>query len=340
MRTHWRKNLDRPFLAGVGLAFLMFIAWQFVNHYFLMEYLMAKLDMSMLYYHYVSLLVEILLASIIAYFASRAIAAKSQEIEELSRQKDSLTDALVHDLRQPLTAVIGGLSTIALDPGLPVTTRELVAIANLGAGELLGMVNDLLDITRLEAGKPLFQPQPVDVADSVRRGVGSVAELARERDQKLSLDIPPDLPPVMGDADRLRRVVTNLVGNAIKYTPAGGEIAISAGAEGNAVVVRVSDTGPGIAQELQQAIFDKFCVLHENPGHGRSSTGLGLAFCRMVVEAHGGRIWVESEAGRGSTFSFSIPVGRRHRHPEPALPPADAMPGKDRSPGDGTRCVS
>ena len=191
MRTHWRKNLDRPFLAGVGLAFLMFIVWQFVNHYFLMEYLMAKLDMSMLYYYYVSLLVEILLASIIAYFASRAIAAKSQEIEELSRQKDSLTDALVHDLRQPLTAVIGGLSTIALDPGLPVTTRELVAIANLGAGELLGMVNDLLDITRLEAGKPLFQPQPVDVADSVRRGVGSVAELARERDQKLLPRHPP-----------------------------------------------------------------------------------------------------------------------------------------------------
>jgi len=333
MRTHWKRSLDRPFLAGVGLAFLMFVAWQFVNHYFLMEYLMAKLDMSMLYYHYISLLVEILLACVIAYFASRAIAAKSQEIEELSRQKDSLTDALVHDLRQPLTAVIGGLSTIALDPGLPAITRELVAIANVGAGELLGMVNDLLDITRLEAGKPLFQPQPVDVADSLKRGVSSVAELARERDQKLSLDTPADLPPVQGDADRLRRVVTNLVGNAIKYTPAGGEIGVSASADDRDVVVRVADTGPGIAKEYQQFIFDKFAVLHGNPGNGRGSTGLGLAFCRMVVEAHGGRIWVDSEPDQGSTFSFSIPVGRRHRHAEPTLSLADArLPGKDRPP--------
>jgi signal transduction histidine kinase len=175
----------------------------------------------------------------------------------------------------------------------------------------------------------------------VKRGVTSVAELARERDQKLSVDIPPDIPSVQGDADRLRRVVTNLVGNAIKYTPAGGEIGVSASADGNEVLVRVSDTGPGIAKELQQAIFDKFCVLHENPGHGRSSTGLGLAFCRMIVEAHGGRIWVDSDPGQGSTFSFSIPVGRARLHARSPLTSAAAgLPRDDRPPGGETRLVS
>ena len=310
MREPWQKQLDRPFMAVVGLAFLVFIAWQFLNHYFLMEYLMAQLGMSMLYYHYVSLLVEILLASVIALFASRAIAAKSREIEELSRQKDGLTDALVHDLRRPLTAVMGGLSSIAVDPGLPSSTRELVDIANAGAGELLGMVNDLLDITRLEAGKPLFHPQPVEVAEVVRRGVEPVAELARERSQTLSVELPANLPRVQGDPERLRRVVTNLVGNAIKYTPAEGSICVRADTadDHKSVLVSVSDTGAGIPKEFQTAIFDKFAVLQTNASNDRSSTGLGLTFCRMVVEAHGGRIWVESEPGRGSAFKFSLPV--------------------------------
>ncbi len=305
-----QKQLDRPFMAVVGLAFLVFIGWQFLNHYFLMEYLMAQLGMSMLYYHYISLLVEILLASVIALFASRAIAAKSREIEELSRQKDSLTDALVHDLRQPLTAVMGGLSSIALDPSLPSSTRELVDIANTGAGELLGMVNDLLDITRLEAGQPLFRPQPVEVAEVVRRGVEPVAELARARSQKLSVELPPNLPSVQGDPERLRRVVTNLVGNAIKYTPAEGSICVRADTadDRKSVLVSVSDTGAGIPKEFQTAIFDKFAVLRTSAGSDRGSTGLGLTFCRMVVEAHGGRIWVESEPGRGSAFKFSLPA--------------------------------
>jgi signal transduction histidine kinase len=310
MPRQWRKRLDAPFLAGIGLAFILFVCWQFVNHYFLMEYLMVRLDMSMLYYHYLSLLVEITLAAVIALFASRAIAAKSREVEDLSRQKDNLTDALVHDLRQPLTAVIGGLSSIALEPNLPTTTREMVTIAQSGAEQLLGMVNDLLDISRLEAGRPLSQPEPVAVADFVSRGVAPVAELARERGQKLSLDLPADLPQVPGDAERLRRVVTNLVGNAVKFTPEEGEIRVTAGAGegGTKVFVSVSDTGPGIAKEFHQIIFDRFAVLQTNSPAGRASTGLGLTFCKMVVEAHGGRISVDSEPGRGSTFTLSLPA--------------------------------
>lgn len=310
MRARWRKLLSEPFLAGVGLAFILFILWQYVNHYFLMDYLMDQLDMSMLYYHYISLLAEIILASAIAFFASQAVAEKSRQIEDLSRQKDGLTDALVHDLRQPLTAVIGGLSSMAQDSDLPDTTRELVDIAHSGAEELLGMVNDLLDISRLDSGSPLLQPRPVRVASFVKRGVGRVAQLARERDQRLSVDVPEGLPMIQGDEERLSRVITNLVGNAIKFTPSKGEIRVSARAEeDNAkLLVSVSDTGPGIEAEFHHVIFDRFAVLEKSNPAGRTSTGLGLTFCKMIVEAHGGRIWVESEPGSGSTFTFSLPI--------------------------------
>jgi signal transduction histidine kinase len=310
MAGEWRKLRDAPLLAGVGLACVLFLCWQLVNHYFLMEYLMAQLGMSMLYYHYLSLLVEILLASVIALFASRAIAAKSRIIEELSRQKDGLTDALVHDLRQPLTAVIGGLSSIALEPNLPRQTRELVGIAQLGAEQLLGMVNDLLDISRLEAGKPLFQPKPVGVALFVLGGVAPISQLAAERRQRLVVDLPEGLPDVAGDAERLRRVIMNLVGNAVKFTPDGGEIRVAGRTNeaGDRVLVSIADTGPGIAKQFHQAIFDRFAVLRQDNPTGRSSTGLGLTFSKMIAEAHRGQILVESELGRGSTFTLSLPV--------------------------------
>lgn len=308
MSRRWRKRLNEPFLAGVGLAFLLFVCWQFLNHYFLMEYLMNGLGMSMLYYHYLSLVVELALAGVIALFASRAILQKSRQLEELDRQKDALTGALVHDLRQPLTAVLGGLSSAANDPGIPDGTRELVQIARSGAEELLGMINDLLDITRLEAGKPLFRAQPVKVADFVRRGVDRVAELTRERNQQLTVDLPDGLPEVLGDEERLSRVVSNLVGNAAKFTPSGGRIQVSAGQQGSTVWVSISDTGPGIPKEDQARIFDKFATVGEDGASGRASTGLGLTFSKMAVEAHKGHIWVESEPEKGSTFTFSLPA--------------------------------
>jgi len=306
-----RRGLAKDrFLAGVGLAFVLFVCWQLINHYFLMEYLMAQLRMSMLYYHYLSLVVELLLAGVIALFASRAILEKSRQLEELGRQKDALTSTLVHDLRQPLTAVLGGLSSVAGDAGLPKSTRELVEIAQSGAEWLLGMVNDLLDISRLEAGQPVFTPVPVEVASFVRSGVARVAELAQLRNQQLTVELAEGLPQVLGDGERLSRVVSNQVGNAVKFTPREGRIGVTASARGAEVWVSVSDTGPGIPKESQGRIFDKFAALAAGGASARTSTGLGLTYCKMTVEAHGGRIWVESEPGRGSTFIFSLPSAR------------------------------
>jgi signal transduction histidine kinase len=320
MRDFRTRLLNDPLLAGVGLAFLLFAAWQAVNHYFLMNYLMAELDMSMLYYHYLSFLAEILISGVIALFASRALAAKNQQLEELDRQKDLLTSALVHDLRQPLTAVLGGLEGVVDDPGLPKSTRELAEIAHLGADQLLGMVNDLLDISRLEAGHALGSLRPVALPELLAAGVRPIAPLAAAHGLGLTVALPDDLPPVLGDAERLRRVVTNLVGNALKFTPPGGRVEVTAELDpgGGHVRVRVSDTGPGIAPEHQRAIFDKFAVLQKAVPTGRTSTGLGLAFCKLIVEAHGGRIWVESTPGEGSTFVFTLPVapqGQGADHP-------------------------
>jgi signal transduction histidine kinase len=311
----WRQLLSDRFLAGAGLAFVLFVAWQFFNHYFLMEYLMAQLGMSMLFYHYLSLVVEILLAGVIALFASRAILQKSRELEELGRQKDALAGALVHDLRQPLTAVLGGLASAANDPEIPARTRELVEIAHSGADELLDMVNDLLDVTRLEAGKPLFEPKPVRPSAFIERGVARVAELARERSQQLRVDLPDGLPEVAGDQERLTRVVSNLVGNAVKFTPAGGSIRVSARQHESTVEVSVSDSGPGIPRGFQRRIFDRFASLSSASSSGRASTGLGLTFCKLTVEAHGGRIWVESQLGQGSIFTFSLPTSSGARPP-------------------------
>lgn len=311
MRAGWRKRLDDRFLASIGLAVLLLACWQVLNHYFLMNWLMAQLGLSMVYYHYLSFVVELLLVSLVALFASRALAAKNRELEEVDRQKDLLTNALVHDLRQPLTAVISGLSSVALDPDVPASTQELVEIARSGADELLGMVNDLLDINRLEGGRPLAEPRPTDLAKTIRSGVNRVAGLARERGQQLTVDLEDGLPGVIGDPERLSRVVTNLVGNAIKYTPDGGSIHVHAASDDGrgGVVVSVSDTGPGIPAESREAIFDKFATLQPNASGARTSTGLGLTFCKLVVEAHGGRIWVDCPPGQGSTFAFSLPAG-------------------------------
>lgn len=164
MRTGWRRWLDDRFLAGLGLAFLLFAGWQVINHYVVMGVLMAQFGLSMAYYHYVSFVVEMCFATLVVVFASGILAAKNRELEALQRQKDLLTNALVHDLRQPLTAVMVGLSGAARDSALPAGTRELVEIAHRGAEDLLGMVNDLLDISRLEAGRPLLTCEPANLA--------------------------------------------------------------------------------------------------------------------------------------------------------------------------------
>ncbi len=309
MPLSWRRYLEDRFIAGIGLAVVLFACWQVINHYFLMNYLMGRLRMTMLYYHYLSFVVEMLMVAVIAWFAYHALMVKNRQLEDLQRQKDALLDTLIHDLRQPLTAVIGGLSSLTGSRELPDQMRQLAGIAEEGASELLHMVNDLLDVTRLEAGQPLIDAREIDPGEFIRRGTHVLEPLAVERNLELIVDLPGDLPRVKGDIERLRRVVVNLVGNAIKFTDAGGHVTVSAAAntEQDTLIVSVSDTGRGIAPEEQRRIFEKFAQAG-SASAGRTSTGLGLYFCKLIVEAHGGKIRVESRPGEGARFSFTLPL--------------------------------
>ncbi len=300
-----RSVLLSPVAAVTAFCFYVFAAWQAVNHLFLMR-------LPMVSYHMVSLTVETLAAGTVAFFVIRVLLDKHRQLEDLNRQKDVLTGALVHDLRQPLTAVIGGLDRVEEDPNLPEETRKLVGIASRGGTELLEMVNDLLDVTKLEAGHPLIEPRAVSPAEFIEPGVAPLREFARSKKIALTLEARPDLPSIHADPERLRRVILNLVGNALKFTPSGGAVRVSAhlDAARDHLLVSVSDTGEGIPKDLQQRIFDKFASAEGGRSSGgRRSTGLGLTFCKMIVEAHNGEIWVDSEPPHGSTFTFSLPIG-------------------------------
>jgi two-component system sensor histidine kinase/response regulator len=232
-----------------------------------------------------------------------------ERLQALERLRDDLTHMIVHDLRTPLTSIIGGLQTIILggiDPHSP-EGEEMGAMALSGAHSLLGMINDLLDVSKIEAGQMVLDRSPLDLAAVARAAVDQVRPLAREKRIRLIEDVPPDLGTVAGDEEKVRRVLVNLLGNAIKFTPEEGEVALEARRQGNAVRVSVRDTGEGIPEEYRERIFEKFAQVESRQSGRKMSTGLGLTFCKLAVEAHGGTIRVESILSQGSTFWFTLP---------------------------------
>jgi signal transduction histidine kinase len=238
------------------------------------------------------------------------LAENYARLRELEKLRDDLTRMIVHDLRTPLTGIISGIGTARMSGPLNAIQQECLEIAASDGQTLLGMINDMLDISKLEDGSLRPERRPLAAANLVERAAHLVALLARDKGVSLVRDLAPDMPPLAADEEQLRRTLVNLLGNAIEFTPAGGTICVSARlAEGGAaVLLSVSDTGEGIPTEAFGKIFEKFGQV-ESRRHGRKmSTGLGLTFCKMVVEAHGGRIWVESEIGKGSTFYFTLPV--------------------------------
>jgi two-component system sensor histidine kinase/response regulator len=228
-------------------------------------------------------------------------------LQELERQRDDMRNMIVHDLRTPLTALMIGVEMMENDRGLNEVQHETITIAAGGARTLLGMINDLLDVEKMESGSAQLQYDDVNAALLVAEAVAQVAFLAEESRTTLVTDVAATLPAFSGDAKKLSRTLVNLIGNAIKFTGAG-TVTISASQDDPGIIrFAVRDTGEGIAPESFGRIFEKFGQLDSR----RIGTGLGLAFCKLAVEAHGGRIMVESTIGEGSTFSFTIPVGGR-----------------------------
>jgi GAF domain-containing protein len=232
---------------------------------------------------------------------------------ELQRLRDDLTNTIVHDLRSPLSSILGSLYFIEelienQDSALPI--REALAISIRGANKLLDLVNSLLDIARLSSGQALVELHPQRLEAILDAAVDYLLPLAADSDITLSKIVEPDLPLVLLDEDKINRVIVNLIDNALKFTPRGGQVSARVerwhnGDGASYVRCIVRDTGPGIPPEYRSRIFERFVQIANRPGR-RRGTGIGLNFCQLAIEAHGGRIWVDEAPGGGSEFSFSL----------------------------------
>jgi signal transduction histidine kinase len=224
--------------------------------------------------------------------------------------RDDLTHMIIHDLRTPLTSVIAGLQTLSAVGDLNQVQGEVLAIAVSSGETLVGIISDLLDVEKLESGSMPLNCSSCSAANLIGMAVSHVSSLAEAKGVMLLWDAPDDLPTVSADEHKLQRVLVNLLGNAVKFTPAGGSVTVGAklGHDAASILFSVRDTGEGIPAESFDRIFEKFGQVDSRQGGRTNSTGLGLTFCKLAVETHGGQIGVESVAGQGSTFWFTIPL--------------------------------
>ncbi len=249
--------------------------------------------------------------------AQSELQRSNQRLRELEQLRDDLTHMVVHDMRSPLAAILTSLPLLekALTGSADEMARLALDAAASGGQRLLQMVDDLLDVGRLEAGEMPVRRAECDLGRLARDAVAAVAGLASDREVRI---LAAEDCVLSGDPELVRRVIENLVTNGLKHTSPDGELRVMVGWEGDTASLRVTDRGPGVPAHLRERIFDKFGRLEEADGktHG---TGLGLAFCRLAVEAHGGSIRVEDNPGGGSTFIVDLP-----RNPVGAPAPEDA----------------
>ena len=232
-----------------------------------------------------------------------------RELEASSRHKSEFLANMSHELRTPLNAIIGFTQVLQqrLFGGVNEKQEEYLEDIHGSANHLLALINDVLDLSKVEAGQVELEVDTFSLRESLERGVVMVRERAVKNGVALSVEPNSKVELVEGDERRVRQVVFNLLSNAVKFTPAGGTVEVRSVQQNGEVLVSVADTGPGIAPEDQERIFVEFQQT-EAGQEQREGTGLGLALSRKLVELHGGRIWVESQLGEGSTFTFTLPT--------------------------------
>jgi len=238
------------------------------------------------------------------------IADKSRQLETASQHKSEFLANMSHELRTPLNAVIG-FSEVLLQRmfgELNAKQDEYLKDIYASGQHLLSLINDILDLSKIEAGRMELAPAPFHLPTALENAVTLVRERAARHGIALHLDLDPRLGELVGDERKVKQVLLNLLSNAVKFTPEGGRINLKASRIDGAVEIAVTDTGIGIASEDQAAIFEEFRQVGSDETRKQEGTGLGLTLARKFVELHGGRIWVESEPGRGSTFTFTLPV--------------------------------
>ena len=234
---------------------------------------------------------------------------KSQQLEEASQHKSQFLANMSHELRTPLNAILGYTELMADGAYGEPSEKMLGILKRLEANgkHLLGLINDVLDLSKIEAGQLVLELSDYSVQDIAQTVRSTLEPLAADKKLAFKLELAPELPPGHGDGRRLTQVLINLVGNAIKFTDAG-EVAIKAEANNGSFYVSVRDTGPGISAADQAKLFQEFQQADNAITRKKGGTGLGLAISKRIIEMHGGKIWVESQVGKGSTFSFTLPV--------------------------------
>ncbi len=244
-------------------------------------------------------------------------------LRQLDRMKDDFISVASHELRTPLTSMQLAVQLLAEGAGgaLSETQDRLVRIAVGDAQRLERLTKDLLDLTRLDAGTAIPAPHPVRACDIVENALEPLRPVAEEKAISLSADVDPGLPPVLGNTEHLSRVVTNLVDNALRHTPPGGRVEVTARAMDHAMEFTVADNGAGIPPEYLPHLFERFVQI---PGASSGGAGLGLSIARKIVDAHRGTIGVESTVGAGSRFRFTIPLAET---PSSSAAPATAEGG-------------
>ena len=239
----------------------------------------------------------------------REIEAKGRELEIASKHKSDFLANMSHELRTPLNAILGYTELIIdkIYGDVPENIQEVLERVEKNGRHLLGLINDVLDLSKIEAGQLLLSLDDYSMKEVIHTVFTSVESLAAEKNLELKVSVSPEVAHGKGDQQRISQVFLNLVGNAIKFTEAG-EVRVEATASNDNFVVSVSDTGPGLSEADKQMIFEEFHQVDGSSTRKKGGTGLGLSIAKRIVEMHGGRIWVESTVGKGSTFWFTLPV--------------------------------
>ena len=243
---------------------------------------------------------------------SQELAHAYVDLRQVETMRDDLTRMIIHDMRSPLTVISNSLDMMKLARNNEVVARSMPALldgARSAVKRIMNMIEDLLHVSKFEAGemRPMFRI--IQIQKLLTQKKAAFQTLAHKEQKHFTMTLPHKLPDITADEDLIERVLDNLIYNAFKYTEPEGHINIKAQVQEESLLIQVHDDGQGIPQEYHERIFDKFVQVTSDDGEPiRKGTGLGLAFCRLAVEAHEGKIWVESELESGSVFSFTLPL--------------------------------
>jgi signal transduction histidine kinase len=245
--------------------------------------------------------------------ASAELRAANERLKELDRMKDDFISTVTHELRTPLTSIRAFSEILHDNPDLdPGERQRFLGLVIKESERLTRLINQVLDLAKLESGLAEWRATEVDLRELVSDAVGATSQLFKAQRVAIDVTLPPRVALVQADRDRVMQVMLNLLSNAVKFCePGAGRVEVRlAPAGAQTVRVDVIDNGIGIGREHQQVIFEKFRQVGDTLTQKPAGTGLGLAICRQIISRLGGRLWVESEPGRGSTFSFTLPAAR------------------------------